>query len=484
MFKRSKFFYTLAVLTACCQYVVVAKEPWQVNQAYAPTPNSPVALPKYSNATTNGSTWSSSGKVPAFSPDFLQKQLAYSIAQGTILTGVIETTISSKVSKPGTIISIILPLGYKNNNVTIIPPSSKIIGVVMNAQESANLNHGHPGRIEISLQTLVFPSGKSAEFHGFISHNVSQDQMKAAITRNSGFDLKDYPQLGTSFVRSFGLGVGAFMKKSNQGKELNIIAGTVVPIKVTRRLDLANMNNFSYQSNPIGVNNYQQFGQPTQAGNTYSKNDTSNLGQSQGQTNLNQGAGSPYNAYNSSAGNSGLNNGGQSINPGQANLNQGAGSPYNAYNSNAGNSGLNNGGQSINPGQTNLNQGSSLYNAYNSSTYNSSSGNTGLNSNGQGISPIQGSLNQGLNNSYSNYNPGVNNLNPGSSQSILGASNANASQLNIPPNLAPLPPNNIDNLLNPNSSAAALKQSLEKNPNSIFEIPVDGYPSKTNLAKP
>ncbi len=450
MFKRSKFFYTLAVLTACCQYVVVAKEPWQVNQAYAPTPNSPVALPKYSNATTNGSTWSSSGKVPAFSPDFLQKQLAYSIAQGTILTGVIETTISSKVSKPGTIISIILPLGYKNNNVTIIPPSSKIIGVVMNAQESANLNHGHPGRIEISLQTLVFPSGKSAEFHGFISHNVSQDQMKAAITRNSGFDLKDYPQLGTSFVRSFGLGVGAFMKKSNQGKELNIIAGTVVPIKVTRRLDLANMNNFSYQSNPIGVNNYQQFGQPTQAGNTYSKNDTSNLGQSQGQTNLNQGAGSPYNAYNSSAGNSGLNNG----------------------------------GQSINPGQTNLNQGSSLYNAYNSSAYNSSSGNTGLNSNGQGISPIQGSLNQGLNNSYSNYNPGVNNLNPGSSQSILGASNANASQLNIPPNLAPLPPNNIDNLLNPNSSAAALKQSLEKNPNSIFEIPVDGYPSKTNLAKP
>ena len=450
MFKRSKFFYTLAVLTACCQYVAVAKEPWQVNQAYAPTPNSPVALPKYSNSTTNGSTWSSSGKVPAFSPDFLQKQLAYSIAQGTILTGVIETTISSKVSKPGTIISIILPLGYKNNNVTIIPPSSKIIGVVMNAQESANLNHGHPGRIEISLQTLVFPSGKSAEFHGFISHNVSQDQMKAAITRNSGFDLKDYPQLGTSFVRSFGLGVGAFMKKSNQGKELNIIAGTVVPIKVTRRLDLANMNNFSYQSNPIGVNNYQQFGQPTQAGNTYSKNDTSNLGQSQG----------------------------------QANLNQGAGSPYNAYNSNAGNSGLNNGGQSINPGQTNLNQGSSLYNAYNSSTYNSSSGNTGLNSNGQGISPIQGSLNQGLNNSYSNYNPGVNNLNPGSSQSILGASNANASQLNIPPNLAPLPPNNIDNLLNPNSSAAALKQSLEKNPNSIFEIPVDGYPSKTNLAKP
>ncbi len=285
------------------------------------------------------------------------------------------TPISSKLSQPGTIIAIDLPLGYKNNNTTLIPPGSKIIGVVMNTAPSATLNHGHPGRIELSLQTLVFPSGKSTEFHGFISHNVSQDQIKEALTKSAGFDVKDYPQLGTSFLRSFTLGIGAFTKKNNQGGDLNIAAGTMIPIKLTRRLDLAQMINYSPNNNSVPTN-YSQWGNTAK---TYS---------------------SPYNAYSS------LNNTNNNPELNQSQFNPNA----NPYNTNS-----------------------------NGNVLNFPSANNQINSNTNNTAFTQ------------NQNP--------------------------PHNLAPLPPNNIDNLVNPNSNANLYKQQLDKNPNSVFDIPVDGYPT-------
>ncbi len=394
---KIRLFLILSLFFLLTTVSVNAREPWRNDTSNLPSPTGTIGLPKYSNANANTNTWSSTGQVNGFNPSFLQQQLTYSINAGTIITGIMATPISSKLSQPGTIIAIDLPLGYKSNNTTLIPPGSKIIGVVMNTSPSATLNHGHPGRIELSLQTLVFPSGKSTEFHGFISHNVSQDQIKEALTKSAGFDVKDYPQLGTSFLRSFTLGIGAFTKKNNQGGDLNIAAGTMIPIKLTRRLDLAQMINFQYSPNNNSLPaNYSQWG------NTVKTNSN------------------PYNAYSS------INNPNNNSAPNQSQLNPN----INSYNPNS-----------------NLTQ--------NQSQFNSSLNPYNANSNGSALN---------FPNTNNQVNSNTNNT-------------AFTQNQNLPHNLAPLPPNNIDNLINPNSNANLYKQQLDKNPNSVFDIPVDGYPT-------
>lgn len=182
------------------------------------------------------------GFVPKFTPDFLQKLQASNLPSGTVLTGILEDTISSKKSKAGDIFAIRLEDGYTLNGVEVIPKQSKILGSVSSVLSSRTRHGAQPGTLTISLQTLIFPDGRTTPFWGFIEHNPLQDN-----TNQSGNHIKSkaagYGRMATFGTANFITSkVGYRMLPPNFGKELELQKGEVLPVKTNRTMDLSKMN--------------------------------------------------------------------------------------------------------------------------------------------------------------------------------------------------------------------------------------------------
>ncbi len=182
------------------------------------------------------------GLVPKFTPDFIQKMQASNLPAGTVLTGILENDISSNKSKPGDVFSIRLEDGYANNGVEIIPKQSKILGSVTATLSSHSRHAAHPGTVSISLQTLVFPDGRTAQFWGFIEHNPLHDNVtqSGSSIKNKANGYGTAAAVGT--MNFFTRRVGYNMARPNFGKEMELKKGEVLPIKTNRPLDLSKMN--------------------------------------------------------------------------------------------------------------------------------------------------------------------------------------------------------------------------------------------------
>lgn len=202
------------------------------------------------------------GMVPKFSPDFLKNLQTTNLPSGTVLTGILEDTISSKKSKPGDIFSIRLEDGFTINGVEVIPKQSKILGSVSSVL-SSHVRHGAaPGTLTVSLQTLIFPDGRTTAFWGFIEHNPLQDN-----TNQSGSHIKSQAagygrMLGYGTVNFVTKKVGYNLRPPNFGKELELEKGEVLPIKTNRSMDLTKMTAPIQQSAmpPGAVNGMYQSG--------------------------------------------------------------------------------------------------------------------------------------------------------------------------------------------------------------------------------
>jgi hypothetical protein len=181
------------------------------------------------------------GLVPKFDPSFLQQLQTNNLPSGTVLTGILENTVSSKKSQAGDIFSIRLEDGFTINGVEVIPKQSKILGSVSSVL-SSHVRHGaHPGTITISLQTLIFPDGRTTPFWGFIEHNPLDDN-----TNQSGSHIKS-KAAGYGRMASYGTvnfitkKVGYNLQPPNFGKELELKQGEVLPVKTNRIMDLSKM---------------------------------------------------------------------------------------------------------------------------------------------------------------------------------------------------------------------------------------------------
>ena len=172
----------------------------------------------------------------------IQHILSTRIPTGTVLTGTLKDDLSSHKSEVGDLFSIVLQDGFFLNGVEVIPRNARIVGTVVNVKSASNANGmGMPGTMSIGLTTLVFPDGRSMPFGGNIDHNPAAIQKKPPKVMGSGFGIKQYGQQLSSMFGSFGSGIGAVAGNRNRGPEFSIKAGTMVPVRVNRTIDLTKL---------------------------------------------------------------------------------------------------------------------------------------------------------------------------------------------------------------------------------------------------
>ena len=195
-----------------------------------------------------GSPSGSDAGVPAYGgkrqiPDeIIQQMLVSRIGAGSMLTGVLGDDISSKTSHAGDLFSVVLRDGHSQNGHELIPRGARIIGKVVMAAPAAGQRTAMPGNVEIGLTTLVFPDGRSTAFTGFIERNPAHTSKKPPVTRGPGISLSDYKSSVGSMFGSFTSGIGAVRARTNRGKDILLHEGEVVPVRVTRTIDLTKMS--------------------------------------------------------------------------------------------------------------------------------------------------------------------------------------------------------------------------------------------------
>lgn len=232
MVLRAIFYFLILVLGAPLCLPGLAREQWQVQHPGGPPPTGPISL-------RGGVSPASLDLVPKIGADFWKGKTQQHISYGTVFSGILQEDISSLESKPGDLFQLELQDGYFQNGLVLIPPHSKILGTITTVTPAKNLRFGQPGRIDVSLQSLVFPDGASMPIHAFIDQNPNHAPKEEAQTRYAGFSLKDYGQSVSSFFGSFTTGIGRCMNKKNRGLDFKLKKGEVVPIRLTRSLDIA-----------------------------------------------------------------------------------------------------------------------------------------------------------------------------------------------------------------------------------------------------
>jgi hypothetical protein len=180
-----------------------------------------------------------SGYVPKVQgTDLWKGQLNNRIPAGTVLTAILEDDLSSGKNKQGDTFALTLDDGWSNGAKLLIPPKSKILGSVMSATSAKFQKGGHPGTMEVSLQTLVFPDGSHYPIFAFIDGNPNSKHKSPPKVRNLGQNIADYGQSVAAMATSFVTGPGYMMSKLNRGLEFQMDSGDAVPIRLTRSLDI------------------------------------------------------------------------------------------------------------------------------------------------------------------------------------------------------------------------------------------------------
>jgi hypothetical protein len=212
---------------------VQAREQWDVNHG--------ASNPQVDPSFAPGGKYS--GFVPKFSGDFWKTGLvgatATKIPQGSVLTAILDDDLSSAKNKPGDTFTLTLNDGYTQNNIEMLPPNTRIIGTVTNVTSARALNYGNPGRMEISLQSLVFPDGRTMPISAFIQINPNAFQKKPPKVRNLGTSIADYGEALTGFATSFVTGPGFMMRRRNRGAEFELEKGEALPVRLTRGLTVS-----------------------------------------------------------------------------------------------------------------------------------------------------------------------------------------------------------------------------------------------------
>jgi hypothetical protein len=205
-----------------------ARNEWDINHGMTNPPQDPRTMP--------GGTYSN--QIKPFTPDFWQRYAQRRIPTGTVLTAILENDISSNKSKRGDIFTLTLQDGFSQNGFMVIPPNARIIGSINYATSAKQLRQGQPGKVDVSLQTLVFPDGRHMPIFAQIVATPNQSQKKKPSVRNLGPDIRDFGQqvagMGLSFVR----GPGFMMAKLNRGQEFHLEKGEVLPLKLTQALSV------------------------------------------------------------------------------------------------------------------------------------------------------------------------------------------------------------------------------------------------------
>jgi|SRR5277367_3574791 len=228
----------------------------QVPQSQAPTNVVPgLVAPGQQPAAPNPfvGAWQN-GSMPQ-SGNFWQSFMANRVNAGTILTGTMQDNLSSKKNNIGDVFAVILDQGYSAQDKQVIPPGSKVLGSVTQVTPAKTMRNGAPGNLSISIQTIVFPDGRTAPIAAFVQINPNQaanrDQIagKKGQPINKSIPLASYGNslkgMGfgsvTSLTRMFGVRYSP-QQRLHSGVDFSINQGDQIAIRLTRPLDLTTLS--------------------------------------------------------------------------------------------------------------------------------------------------------------------------------------------------------------------------------------------------
>jgi hypothetical protein len=214
-----------------------------------------------------------------FDPNMWQNLMKDRINAGTVLTGTMEETISSKKSKIGDVFGIVLSQGYTDQNGLLqLPVGSRIVGSVSKVVPAKYQRNGMPGTMDISLQSLVLPDGRTGAFYGMIQYDPNQNLKKDPNSSTKSY--RNSIPFGTyaSSVGSSGLGLVTSATRivgwrysprqhMTGGKDLTINKDENIAVKLTRPVELAKFSNPAAALNPDGSQQQQAPGFANQASN-------------------------------------------------------------------------------------------------------------------------------------------------------------------------------------------------------------------------
>ncbi|MCC7527571.1 MAG: hypothetical protein IT342_03545 [Candidatus Melainabacteria bacterium] len=166
---------------------------------------------------------------------------------GTLFSGVLEDSLSSGKNKRGDIFSIRLEDGYFRNGVEVVPRHSRIVGAVINVVPSRNTGMGHPGNLQVNLQTIVFPDGSNTPISGFLVHNPNMDETQNPRKSNAAQAASYYPKAAMSSLGMVGRTlsgrlIGMKPAPRIKGSEFKLEKGEILAVRLNRSLDLTHMS--------------------------------------------------------------------------------------------------------------------------------------------------------------------------------------------------------------------------------------------------
>ncbi len=182
--------------------------------------------------------------IPAFTPNMFKGASETRLNAGTVLTGILEDDLSSAKNNVGDVFSIRLENGFSQNGVVIIPPQSKVLGAVISVKSARIQKFGAPGAMDVSLQTLVFPDGRSTRMYGFVEHNPALDMkhkngtgsaMSGPISTVKASALSIFSGLNSK------TGLPINMPNMRLGLDFTLSKGELLPVRLNRSCDLTNM---------------------------------------------------------------------------------------------------------------------------------------------------------------------------------------------------------------------------------------------------
>lgn len=217
-----------AVLAAVQSPVPVSANNW-VNNAPNPATTDPRFMP--------GGQFS--GMVPKFTPDFFSpfQNNQATIPAGTIFSAILEDDLHSAKSKTGDTFALRLQDGFIFDGKTVIPPNSKIIGSINQAIPSRTLKSGQPGKLDISLQSLVLPDGSHMPIFAFIDSNPNQTP-RPPKRHHIGYFVKDNLDSLAMSASSLVIGRGFMMSRMQRGCDFALDKGEALPVRLTRALQV------------------------------------------------------------------------------------------------------------------------------------------------------------------------------------------------------------------------------------------------------
>jgi hypothetical protein len=186
------------------------------------------------------------GYFKSFSPDFWKNRFANQLSAGTVLTAILEDDLASNKNQAGDTFTLILQDGYVSGGLQVIPSNSRIVGTIISAMPAKSFRQGSPGRLDVSLQTLIFPNGKHIPIFANIDHNPNHDLTDLPKKRFSGPSLADYGQSVVSMFGSFTSGLGFMLNRRNQGADFALKKGEVLPVRLSRTLQIPEGINQSF----------------------------------------------------------------------------------------------------------------------------------------------------------------------------------------------------------------------------------------------